>query len=150
MLENIAGKTTLEDAQRKVNFPILLPTHPAELGNPDVVFVQNLDGEMVILVWLEPEQPKNILMSLHMIPKGSWAVGKVEPTVIQETQVSGHRAIWAVGPYPLVLSNGDTQFMRMIEGRVLIWADGDVTYRLESDLSLEEALKIAESLAPIR
>jgi len=150
MLENIAGKTTLEDAQRKVNFPILLPTHPAELGNPDVVFVQNLDGEMVILVWLEPEQPKNILMSLHMIPRGSWAVGKVEPTVIQETQVNGHRAIWAVGPYPLILSNGDTQFMRMIEGQVLIWADGDVTYRLESDLSLEEALKIAESLAPIR
>jgi hypothetical protein len=50
----------------------------------------------------------------------------------------------------LILSNGDTQFMRMIEGQVLIWADGDVTYRLESDLSLEEALKIAESLAPIR
>ena len=105
---------------------------------------------MVVLVWLEPEQPKNILMSLHIIPKGSWAIGKVEPAIIQETNVNDHPAIWAVGPYPLILSNGDAQFMRMIDGQVLIWADGDVTYRLETDLTLEEALKVAESLAPIR
>jgi hypothetical protein len=31
---------------------------------------------------------------------------------------------------------------------VLIWADGDTTYRLESDLGVEEAIGIAESLAP--
>lgn len=150
MLENIAGKTTLEDAQQKVDFPILLPTHPPELGNPDVVFVQNLDGEMVVLVWLDPEHPKDILMSLHIVPRGSWAIGKVEPAIVEKTNVNGRSAIWAVGPYPLILSNGDTQFMRMINGHVLIWADGDVTYRLESNLSLEEALKIAESLEPIR
>ena len=149
MLKRIAGKTTLEDAQRKVDYPILLPTYPADLGNPDAVFVQNLNGEMTVLVWFDPQQPKNILMSLHMIPSGSWAVGKMEPEVIQETNVNDQRAIWAVGPYPLILSNGDTQFMRMIDGHVLIWADGDVTYRLETDLSLEEALQIAESLEPI-
>ena len=74
----------------------------------------------------------------------------MEPVVIEETQVNGQRAIWAVGPYPLFLRNGDIQFTRLIEGHVLIWSDGDVTYRLETDMDLEEALKIAESLEPIR
>jgi hypothetical protein len=70
--------------------------------------------------------------------------------VIQETSVNDQRALWAVGPYPLRLYNGDLQFRRLIDGHVLIWADGDITYRLETDLGLEEAITIAESLEPIR
>jgi hypothetical protein len=34
----------------------------------------------------------------------------------------------------------------LIEGHVLIWKEGDITYRLETDLPVEEAVKIAESL----
>jgi hypothetical protein len=37
-------------------------------------------------------------------------------------------------------------FIRLIEGNVLIWTEGDLTYRIETDLSLEEAIRIAESL----
>jgi hypothetical protein len=40
--------------------------------------------------------------------------------------------------------------MRLIDGHVLIWTDGNLTYRLETDLSLEEALKVAESLQPVK
>jgi hypothetical protein len=29
---------------------------------------------------------------------------------------------------------------------VLIWAEDEITYRLESNLSLEEAIQVAESL----
>jgi hypothetical protein len=32
----------------------------------------------------------------------------------------------------------------------LIWTQGEITYRLETDLTLEEATKIAESLQPIK
>jgi hypothetical protein len=35
---------------------------------------------------------------------------------------------------------------RLVEGHVLIWADGSLTYRLETELPLDEALRIAESL----
>jgi len=38
---------------------------------------------------------------------------------------------------------------RLVNGHVLIWENGEVTYRLETDLSMEEAVKIAESLEPI-
>ncbi|MCQ3938304.1 MAG: hypothetical protein DPW18_14830 [Chloroflexi bacterium] len=147
-LETIAGKTTLADAQKRVNYPILLPAYPADIGEPDYVFVQNADGNMTILVWLDPQNPESVLMSLHFVPPGSWAITKVSPTLIEETTVDGVRAIWAVGPYPLRFTNGDLDFTRIVNGNVLIWADDTVTYRLETDLSLEEALKIAESLEP--
>ena len=149
VLDQIAGKTTLSEAQDKVEFSILLPTYPADLGQPDYVYVQNADGNMVILVWLDPQQLDKVLMSLHFIPNGSWAIKKVEPQVIEETKVDGDRAIWTTGPYPLIFSDGDIQFERLVSGHVLIWAGLDMTYRLETDLSLEEAVRIAESLEPI-
>ena len=149
ILNQMAGKTTLVEAQDKVEFSILLPAYPSDLGQPDYVYVQNADGNMVILVWLDPQHPEKVLMSLHFIPNGSWAIKKVEPKVIEETKVDGDRAIWTTGPYPLIFPNGDIQFERLVSGHVLIWAGLDVTYRLETDLSMEEAVRIAESLKPI-
>ncbi len=151
ILENLLGETTLEQAQQAVDYPLLLPAYPSDLGPPDRVFVQDADGAMTILVWTDPQQPDMVvLMSLHFIPSGSWAVKKVSPTLIQETTVNGERALWTIGPYPLRLSNGDIDFTRLVDGHVLIWAEGNVTYRLETDLGMEEAIKIAESLEPIR
>ena len=148
-LSRIAGKTTLADAQQKVDYSLLLPTYPPDLGLPDYVFVQDAEGIMTILVWLDPHQPEQVMMSLHFVPEGSWGIEKSKPRVIKETTVNGQRAIWAVGPYPLRLRNGDMDFTRLIEGNVLIWADGSITYRLETNQTLEEAIKIAESLEPI-
>jgi hypothetical protein len=150
LLERLAGEMTLEEAQQTVNYPILLPTYPPDLGSPDRIFVQDAEGDMTILVWIDPQQPKDVLMSLHFIPPGSWAVKKVDPTLIQETTVNGQRALWTIGPYPMRFSNGNLDFIRLIEGHVLIWFDGQMTYRLETRLSLEEAIMVAESLEPIR
>lgn len=147
-LETIAGKTTLADAQERANYPILLPTYPSDIGKPDYVYIQNADGNMTILVWLDPQNSESVLMSLHFIPDGSWAITKVSPTILEETSVNGVRAIWAVGPYPLRFTDGDLDFTRIVDGNVLIWADDTITYRLETNMSLEEALKIAESLEP--
>jgi hypothetical protein len=148
-LDQIAGETKLANAQEVVAYPLLLPTYPAELGLPDHVYVQNANGFMTILVWVDAQQPEHVTLSLHFIPQGSWMIEKVQPTLIQETEVNGQRAIWAAGPYPLLLRSGVMEFTRLIDGHVLIWTDGDITYRLETNLSLEEAVKIAESLQPI-
>ena len=150
VLERIAGERSLEGAQQLVSYPIVLPSYPPELGPPDRVFVQDADGTMAILVWIDPDQPDQVLMSLHIIPPGSWAVDKMNPALVQETIVNGQRAIWAVGPYPIRFSDGNMDFVRLIDGHVLIWTDGQVTYRLETNLELEEAIKVAESLEPVR
>ena len=148
LLNQIAGKTTLDQAQQNVSFSILLPAHPESLGKPDHVFVQEAEGAMVVLVWMDPEQSEQVLLSLHFIPSGSWAIQKVEPVVIERTDVNGYAAVWATGPYALKASSGSIEFIRLIDGHVLIWTVDEVTYRLETALSLEEALKIAESLEP--
>jgi len=148
LLEDLAGEMTLEEAQQAVDYPILLPTYPADLGQPDRLFVQEAEGRMAILVWLNPQAPEQVRMSLHLIPEGSWAIDKMKPMLVEETSVNAQRAIWTLGPYPVRLHNGDIDFRRLVEGHVLIWVDGDVTYRLETDLPLEEAIRIAESLQP--
>lgn len=149
LLETLAGEMTLEQAQAIVDYEIMLPSYPADLGRPDRVFVQDADGPMTILVWLDPQKPGEILMSLHFLPPGSWAIKKVQPMVLEETQVNGGYAVWTFGPYPMRYENGDLEYLRMISGHVLIWDAEGVTYRLETDVSLEEAIKIAESLEPV-
>ena len=159
ILERLAGERSLGGAQQIVDYPILLPSYPPDLGPPDRIFVQDADGAMTILIWIDPDQPTQVLMSLHMIPPGSWQVDKMKPTLIEETTVNGERAIWTIGPYPIQFSNGNMDFVRLVEGHVLIWTDGEtlapgasagVTYRLETELELEEAIKVAESLEPVR
>ena len=146
LLEQMGGETTFADAQQEIDFPILLPTHPAGLGLPDRVFLQDAGGWMLILVWIEPEQPDQVQMSLHIIEEGSWTIKKFQPTIIEETTVHGLRAIWTEGGYPLILRNGNVEFTRLIDGNVLIWEENKITYRLETDLELGEAIRIAESL----
>jgi len=144
-IADIAGETTLEQAQDRVSFPIRLPAFPADLAAPDQVFLQE-NNLMVILVWSDPADPQKARLSLHEIGAGSMLVGKFEPRVIQETQVNGRYAVWVEGPYLVELTNRSIEFRRMVEGNTLIWEEQGITYRLETDLTLEEAIHIAESL----
>lgn len=150
LLESISGRTDLESAQQVVDYTILLPNYPSDLGLPDRIYVQDADGAFIILVWMDPQQPERVLMSLHFIPEDSWAIKKMGPRMIRETTVDGQYAIWAEGPYPLIMrGTGSPEHVRLVEGHVLIWEIDGITYRLESDLSMEEAIRVAESLAPI-
>jgi hypothetical protein len=148
-LADIDGETDLARAQAMVDYPILVPSYPPGLGQPDRVYVQDAEGPMTILVWVDPPALTDTRLVLHLIPKGSWAVEKMSPRLIEETRVNGQRAVWALGPYPIRFRNGNLEFARMVDGHVLIWTDGDVTYRLETDLTLEEAIRIAESLEAV-
>lgn len=147
-LLNLAGETTLAEAEQRAGFSIRLPAFPADLGLPDHVFLQDMNGPVVVLVWLDPARPGGIRLSLHQFGPGTFAE-KGNPVTVLETQVKGQRAIWAEGPHLLQIWRGsevDYDLRRLVEGRVLIWTEGELTFRLESDLALEEAIKVAESL----
>ena len=143
-LLNLAGETTLEKAETQTGFPLLLP--PDE-GPPDRVFLQAFDDEhrLVILVWLDPADPNRVRLSLHAMVC-EICIEKGAPTVIKTTTVNDHLALWAEGPYMVRLINNDLDFRRLVEGHVLIWEVDGVTYRLETDLPLNEAVTLAESL----
>jgi hypothetical protein len=144
-LSSLAGETTLEAAQADLSFPVRLPTYPADLGKPERVFLQE-DGPMLILVWTDPANPQNVLLSLYEIGPESVMIHKFAPRVIQETQVNGQYAVWVEGPYLVQLTDGTYAQRMLVAGNTLIWEENGITYRLESDLSLGEAVKIAESL----
>ena len=143
---DIAGETTLLAAQAQVDFPIRLPTQPADLGEPEHVYLQQAEGDMVILVWMRPDQPQQVRMSLHLLGPGAF-VWKMQPPDIVETEVNDAPAFWLQGPYYIKVGLGESWgSVRLVDGHVLIWSDGDLTYRLESDLPLTEAIQIAETL----
>ena len=144
-ISGLAGKTSLEDAQARLPFSIRLPKYPENLGMPDRVFLQE-NGGMLILVWSEPDNPENARLSLHEIAPGTIVLSKYEPRMIQETQVNGVYAIWAQGPYLVELTSGSYDFRRTVEGNTLIWEEDGITYRLESNMILEETIRIAESI----
>ncbi len=147
-LLDLAGETSLAEARERLTFPLRLPTYPPDLGPPDRVFRQDLGGPVVVLAWLDPEQPERVQLSLHQLSPGTFAE-KGDPGHIQETIVNGRPAYWTEGPYLLQFRRGnETQFdlRRLVQGHVLLWTEGEITYRLETDLPLNEAIKIAESL----
>ena len=144
-LLTLVGRTTLEDARKAADFPILLPAYPADLGAPDLVYYQS-KAKIAILVWLDPADPQKVAVSLHEIAPGSLVVKKMEPEVIQETTVNGQYALWTTGPYLVQFSGDDYNMLRLVDGHTLVWMVGNMTYRLETDLTLEEAVRIAESL----
>lgn len=142
-LLDLAGETSLTHARSRTDFPIRLPAEPPDLGLPDRVFLQT--GPGVILVWLEPDLPGQVRLSLHILGPGAFA-GKSQPRVLQETTVHGEPALWAEGPHFLQLEGQRYDERRLVDGNVLIWTEENLTYRLETTLSLPEAIRVAESL----
>jgi hypothetical protein len=148
---NLAGETTLAEAERETGWEIGLPAYPADLGAPDRVFLQNMGGPIVIVVWLQAESEREARVTLYAIDLEEGAFGgKFDWESGRPATVHGEAAYWVTGEHWLIFydSTGREQVgsSRFIGGNVLIWQRGDVTYRLETDLPLEEAVRIAESI----
>jgi len=141
----LAGETTLDNVRAKVDFPIRLPTYPRDLGTPDHVYLQDFGGPLVVLVWVDKADPSRAKLSLHILGPGVAAM-KGEPQTIARTTVHGRPALWTEGPYMLVYASQGYSMSQLVEGYVLLWEEDGLTYRLETDRSLEESRRIAESL----
>jgi hypothetical protein len=146
VFDRLAGETTLDEAMGRSAFKILLPDYPPDLGPPDRVFFQDQGGSVVFLVWMSPGDHAKARLVLQELASESWGNKKVQVEAVQTATVAGQPAVWAIGPYMLFYRNGDLVEQRLVEGHVLIWENGGVTYRLESDLSIDEAVRVAESL----
>jgi hypothetical protein len=153
--------SSLPEAQRRATFKILLPPDetPSQVFFQDQIFGQGSDAQQVVLVFGDPQKPRFVLYEAR-----SWVYEKVvgifakqvgSGTLLTETQVNGQRALWFTGaPHILVTLDGsgnpilDTE--RPVNANTLAWEvgtiDTGVTYRLETALGLEEAIKFAEAL----
>jgi hypothetical protein len=144
-LIDLFGQTTLEEAQQNTGFTLKLP---AGFGPPDFVYRQSGDGPAVILVWLAKNDRPAITLYEFLSDTEGLIYGKMLSQVAS-TEVNDLPAAWVDIPHRLVYeSNGVVrqQASFLIRGNVLIWADENITYRLESNLTMEQAIAIAESL----
>ncbi|HSL26910.1 MAG TPA: hypothetical protein VLA54_11570 [Acidimicrobiia bacterium] len=76
----------------------------------------------------------------------------LEGTTVDRVMVNGVSGFWlAGGPHVFGFETGRSDMVAdasRLTGNVLVWEAGGITYRLESLLSLEASLAIAESLRP--
>jgi len=144
-LSELPSETTLEAARASAAIPIRLPSYPPDLGPPDRVFLLRDFGGIVILVWEDLNYPDLARLALFEIPPGP-IVNKLFPERIQSTSVAGRPAIWTTGDHFVEVIMESRQELVLVRGNVLLWSFEGVTYRLETTLSLEEAIRIAESL----
>lgn len=138
----LSGRTTLAQARLLARFPIRLPAYPSDLGPPDEVYLQEFDGQVVVTVWLAPAGDPRL--ALYHITEREFALKAV--ATVEQTTVNGQPALWVRGPHFAQFQDSRMGEIQLVAGNVLIWTQDEVTYRLESQMPLEEAVRIAESL----
>lgn len=136
---------TPAEAQTLMRHPVQLPS---ELRMPDRFLLDDSEKPtMLVSLWLDETEPTQVALSLYQIEVANFAAKG--STFVEQTRVNGHEAFWVAGPHVIRLEDGRFQSWLFVEGNVLIWWQGDVTYRLEGAGTLETAVTIAESLQTV-
>lgn len=141
-------QTTLATAQTQVSFSLRYPT---ELGLPDEVYVQ--DDELnvgVIMVWRDADQQIRYALYQLVASQGFYkGLDFIEMTRVVETP---NVALWLAQPHTFWF-NGATgregQEAYLIEQPALVWEYNGILHRFESNLTMEEAVAIANSMTAI-
>lgn len=156
---DLGEPTTLETASDHVDFPLAVPTLET-LDEPDGVYLETGPPTVVHITWdAEPDLPAiagtdiGLLLTQFNSPAEGTVLTKdlTSDTDVERTSVDGQEALWVGGaPHELTYQTNDgisTQEVSRLAGNVLLWEEDGVTYRLESDLEMGEARRIAETLA---
>jgi len=154
------GLTTLDEARRRADFTVRAPADP-RLGSPDEVyrgFSATGKGDVITLVYaaragipVSREAGVSVLVVEFRGRIDETLFGKVagEGTRIQEVTVNGGRGFWIEGEPHLFFYRDEagnvwSDTLRLA-GNTLLWEQGGVTFRLEAQVTREDALRIATS-----
>jgi hypothetical protein len=139
----VEDEMTVAEAAGQVGFTLWLP---AELGEPDAVEVSD-DLVVVSMGWSTAAGPVRLDQFDGRL---DFQAAKTAPGVLY-ARVGDADALWFEQPHEVVFLDDQgrprTETARLA-GHTLIWPAGDVTLRLEGDLTLERAVEIGESAAP--
>jgi hypothetical protein len=133
----LGREVSLATAQSTVDFPLLVPRDP---------FTAFVDGKMVNLRW------KRYVLSQwrgEQLPFAQKQLGPDSQTV--GVEVRGATGLWITGArHEIIYRDPATDQIvaksRRLAGNVLIWEDGDVTYRLEGARTVADARAVARNL----
>jgi hypothetical protein len=152
--------TTLDEARRRSDFTVRAPTDP-RLGSPDQVYrglTTTGQGDVITLVYAdrvgipasrEPGVSVLIVEFRGRIDESLFGKVAGEGTRIQEVTVNGGKGFWIEGEPHLFFyrdqaGNVWSDTLRLA-GNTLLWEQDGVTFRLEAQVTREDALRIAAS-----
>jgi hypothetical protein len=145
-----------ESLDGRAGFHVSMPGEPA-IGPPDAAWIDPQRGGQVTLLWatrddLSATSERNVGLLLGQFPgtMDSGYFNKVVSagTVVERVRVAGKQGYWLSGDPHVFFWEGPGGFVddpRRWVGDVLLWSDGEITYRLETSLGREDAIRIAES-----
>jgi hypothetical protein len=143
----VGERVTLEEAEELASFEIVVPE---ALGDPDGIYYQDSPpGGMVSFVYGTLENPR-VLFTQFRATVDQVIYKKVAATTrIRAVEIDGRQGYFLSGdPHDFAYYDADQQFRQelvRLAGNTLLWERGPLTLRLEADIPLQEALKIARS-----
>jgi len=136
---------SLEQAQRQVSFPILVP---AALGRPGAIMVSD-GGRVVSLIYRRTLYGQVRMDEFAGHLDQVYFEKIVNLSNVTKVEVNGTEGLWIKGPHELVYITRDgysaRASARLTTGNTLIWATRQVALRLEGNLGKTAALAIASS-----
>jgi hypothetical protein len=148
-LAYLGERLPLAEARRRTPFAIREPTLDG-LDDPKV-FVRSWPTRTVTLVYGDVAEPRLVLTQFRARIEEEYVQKVVGTgTTVQRLTVDGGRAIWLSGePHGFAFVDARGRFSTdtfYLARNTLIWESGELTLRIEGELTREQALTIAESV----
>jgi hypothetical protein len=153
----LGTRVDLAGLDERAGFAVRRPTDPL-VGPPDAAYHDLSLGGQVALVWsTRPDLPSTLQTGVGavltqfrgVVDNGYFQKAISGGTVVEPAKVGDRGAYWVSGdPHFLFYQGPDGQIFeeRRWVGDALLWAEGGITYRLETSLGRDRAIEIAESL----
>jgi hypothetical protein len=153
----LGDRVELADLDARAGFHVRWPNDPS-LGPPDAVYIDPFTGGQVTLVWaarqdlpatLEPGVGMLLSQFRGQVEEGFFTKALDGGTSVERLPVGDGKGYWLTGDPHFIFWKGPDGFVddsRRWVGDVLLWAEGDITYRLETSLGRDRAVGLAESM----
>jgi hypothetical protein len=152
---SLGEQTTLFEAQGRVDFDILVPEG---LGAPDSVYFSPVAGGMVNLVYAAsddlpaaPGTDVGVIVTQFRSRLDEQFFFKYVPhsANVEEVAVRAEQGYWIDEPHQLTYVDPGGEFGQVanrLSAPSLVWEETGVVFRIESALSRDDAVALAESL----
>jgi hypothetical protein len=155
----LGRRVTLEEARRRVAFPVLVPGAEG-FQQPAAVYVDRdtpVGGRVDLVYRARPDLPASPFTDVGLLvtefqgqPTPEFLKKAVFTGTVEEVTVRGEPGYWFGGD-PHFFSYRDArgalrEEQTRLAGNTLIWERGRLTLRIEGEISREKALRIAESM----
>jgi len=144
---NLGSPMSVEEVKALVDFELVVPE---SLGEPDEVYYLDFPpGGMVSFVYGSAENPRALFTQFRATVTDVIFKKAATETMIEPIRIAGRQGYFLSGaPHVFSYLDANREYREdtvLLVGNVLLWERGELTLRLEGDITKIEALRIARS-----